>query len=308
MFRLKIFIVCIILVLISCNNKVDEKNSNNTLTDRAGNTIKVPDIKEKLISLSPAITDVLVSLGVADKIIASDYTSVDILKNNNIDTSDILIFDMLNPDSEKIISLNPDILFVNNFSAFSGKNALDAIANAGICIVTIPNSDTLSNIENDISFLGEVLGLEDNAKEIVTNMQISIQKIKSIGETITNKKRVYFEIAALPNLYSFGTNVYLDDMINIIGAENIFKDKKQWITTSQESVIHSNPDIIFTSVHYVNSPVNEILDRVGWQNVNAIKNKQVYYLPSSSLPTHNIIESLIAMAKYTYPDVYKDIE
>ena len=28
----------------------------------------------------------------------------------------------------------------------------------------------------------------------------------------------------MPNLYSFGTNVYLDDMINIIGAKNIFEN------------------------------------------------------------------------------------
>ncbi|WP_277422261.1 ABC transporter substrate-binding protein [Brachyspira hampsonii] len=115
-------------------------------------------------------------------------------------------------------------------------------------------------------------------------------------------------MAALPNLYSFGTNVYLDDMINIIGASNIFSDKNSWITTAEENVLFTNPDIIFTSVNYIDNPSEEILNRKSWQNINAIKNKDVYYIDSASLPTHNIVNALIMMAKYIYPNEYKDIE
>ena len=139
------------------------------------------------------------------------------------------IFDMMNPDVEKIISLKPDIIFVNTFSVFSAKNSVDAIKNLGLSVAVIPNSDTLIAIEEDIYFLGEVLKLKDASKKVISKMQINIEKIKSIGDKITNKKSVYFEIGAMPNLYSFGTNVYLDDMINIIGAKNIFEDKNSWI-------------------------------------------------------------------------------
>ena len=218
------------------------------------------------------------------------------------------IFDMMNPDVEKIISLKPDIIFVNTFSVFSAKNSVDAIKNLGLSVAVIPNSDTLIAIEEDIYFLGEVLKLKDASKKVISKMQINIEKIKSIGDKITNKKSVYFEIGSMPNLYTFGSNVYLDDMINIIGAKNIFEDKNSWIAVSEESVLSANPDIIFTSVDYIDNPINEILNRKSWQNIKAIKNKEVYFISSSLLPNHNVIQALFSMAKSTYPKEFKDID
>ncbi|OEJ13075.1 iron ABC transporter substrate-binding protein [Brachyspira hampsonii] len=295
------------IFLFSCSN-ADTNNKNLSIKDRAGNEIAVPEKIENIACLSPSVTDVILALGLADKITASDSTSIEILQTNNIDVSNIAVFDMLNPDSEKMIAMRPDIIFVNTFSVFSGKNSLDSIKASDICVAVIPNSDTIKSIEDDITFLGDVLNKSDEASNIISIMDKNIENIRAIGESIQNKKKVYFEIAALPNLYSFGTNVYLDDMINIIGASNIFSDKNSWITTTEENVLFSNPDIIFTSVHYIDNPTEEILSRESWQNVNAVKNKDVYYIASGSLPTHNIVNALIIMAKYAYPNEYKDIE
>ena len=305
--KLYALIICFLLFILSCNNSKTE-NENKSIKDRAGNSIVLPDKIENIACLSPSITDIILALGLADKIIASDSTSKEILQTNNIDVTNLLIFDMLNPDSEKMLSIKPDILFVNTFSVFGGKNSLDSIKGSDICVAVIPNSYTIKSIEDDISFIGSVLNKSDAASNIINTMDINIEKIKSIGSTITNKKKIYFEIAALPNLYTFGTNVYLDDMINIIGAVNIFSNRNSWITTTEENVIFSNPDIIFTSVHYINNPTDEILSRESWKNINAIKNKDVYYLISGSLPTHNIIYALFDMAKYVYPNEYKDVE
>ncbi|MDA0033849.1 ABC transporter substrate-binding protein [Brachyspira hyodysenteriae] len=295
------------IFLFSCSN-ADKSNNNLSIKDRAGNDIILPEKIENIASLTPSATDIILSLGISDKIIAFDSTSKEILYTNNIDVSNIPVFDMLNPDSEKIIAMKPDIVFVNNFSVFSGKTSLDSIKASGICVAVIPSSDTIKSIEDDITFLGNVLNKSDAASNIINIMNKNIENIRTIGESIQNKKKVYFEIAALPNLYSFGTNVYIDDMINIIGASNVFSDKNSWISTSEENILFSNPDIIFTSVDYIDNPTEEILKRKSWQNINAVKNKDVYYIASSSLPTHNIVNAMIMMAKYTYPNEYKDIE
>ena len=304
--KVYIIFVCFNLFLLSCNNSKTIKE--NEIKDRAGNSIVLPQKIESIACLSPAAAEVILSLGLAEKIVSADSTSKEILQTNNIDVSDIIVFDMLNPDSEKMIAIKPDIIFVNTFSVFSGKNSLDSIKASDICIAVIPNSDTIKAIEDDIYFLGDVLSKSEEASNILNIMEKNIEQIRAIGETITNKKKVYFEIAALPNLYSFGTNVYLDDMINIIGASNIFSDRNSWITTTEENVLFANPDIIFTSVHYIDNPTDEILSRESWQNINALKNKDVYYIVSGSLPTHNIVNALMMMAKYAYPNEYKDIE
>ena len=300
----------IIILIISCNND-NKNNSVFQIKDRAGNEIIVLENINKIICLSPSITEILIDIGEANKIISVDSYSKEILEKNNIDSSEMQIFDMMNPDAEKIISLNPDIIFVNTFSVFSGKSSIDAIKSLGLSVAVIPNSDTLIGIEDDIYFLGKVLKLENKAEEIVLEMKENIEKIKSIGDKIKieeNQKTVYFEIGAMPNLYSFGTNVYLDDMINIIGAKNIFEDRNSWIAVSEESVLSANPDIIFTSVDYIENPEDEILNRKAWQNIKAIQNKEVYFIPSSSLPNHNIIKALFLMAKSIYPNEYRELD
>ena len=305
----KIFLITLnafLFIIISCNND-NKNNSVSQIKDRAGNEITIPEKIDKIICLSPSITEILIDIGDANKIISVDSYSKEILEKNNIDSSEMQIFDMMNPDAEKIISLNPDIIFVNTFSVFSGKSSIDAIKSLGLTVAVIPNSDTLAGIEDDIYFLGEVLKLEDKAEEIVFEMRENIEKIKSIGDKVEDKKSIYFEIGTMPNLYSFGTNVYLDDMINIIGAKNIFEDRNSWIAVSEESVLSANPDTIFTSVDYIDNPVSEILNRKAWQNIKAIQKKQVYFIPSSSLPNHNIIKSLILMAKSIYPNEYKEL-
>ena len=300
---MKNYFIIIFIFIFSCNYN----NSSSQIKDRAGNEIKIPERIDKIICLSPSITEILIDIGEAYKIISVDSYSKEILEKNNIDYSEMQIFDMMNPDAEKIISINPDIIFVNTFSVFSGKISIDIIKSLGLTVAVIPNSDTLAGIEDDIYFLGEVLKLEDKAEEIVFEMKENIEKIKSIGDKIEDKKSIYFEIGAMPNLYSFGTNVYLDDMINIIGAKNIFEDRNSWIAVSEESVLSANPDIIFTSVDYIDNPVSEILNRHAWQNIKAIQKKQVYFIPSSSLPNHNIIKSLVLMAKSIYPNEYKEL-
>ena len=300
---MKNYFIIIFIFVFSCNYN----NSSSQIKDRAGNEIKIPERIDKIICLSPSITEILIDIGEAYKIISVDSYSKEILEKNNIDYSEMQIFDMMNPNAEKIISINPDIIFVNTFSVFSGKSSIDVIKSLGLTVAVIPNSDTLAGIEDDIYFLGEVLKLKDKAEEIVFEMKENIEKIKSIGDKIEDKKSIYFEIGAMPNLYSFGTNVYLDDMINIIGAKNIFEDRNSWIAVSEESVLSANPDIIFTSVDYIDNPVSEILNRHAWQNIKAIQKKQVYFIPSSSLPNHNIIKSLVLMAKSIYPNEYKEL-
>lgn len=290
------FFIIFILSICSCSkNEISDSDKNNIIQNK-----KI----EKIISLSPGVTDILIDLNEANKIIAADTFSKDILEKNNINVSNV--FDMLNPDAEKIISLDSDIIFINNLTAFYTKNSLLSLSNH--TIITITNSETLKGIEDDIYFLGKVLNADDRAKEVVSNMRTKIKEIKDIGDTITNKKTVYFEISALPNLYSFGSNVYLDDIINIIGAKNIFSNRNEWINVSEEDVVYLNPDIIFTSVDYVDNPVAEITNRAAWRDINAVKTSKVFFVEGTSLPTHNIVSSIILMAKYIYPEEYKDIK
>ena len=137
-------------------------------------------------------------------------------------------------------------------------------------------------------------------------MKSKVSEIKAIGEKIEEKKTVYFEISPAPNLYSFGNSTFLNEMIEVVGAKNIFSDEEGWISPTAESVINANPDVIITNASYMENPTEEIKSRDAWENITAIKNNAVYLVDknASSRPSQNAIKALEEIAKAVYPEYY----
>ena len=108
-------------------------------------------------------------------------------------------------------------------------------------------------------------------------------------------------------MYSLGTGTFINEMIEIIGAQNILADQKSWIAVSDEMVLAKDPDVILTNVSYIPNPIDEIMARAGWASLKAVKGKKVFGIDtnSSSRPNHNIIKALKEMAKAVYPEIYK---
>ena len=205
-----------------------------------------------------------------------------------------------------MVALEPDIIYTTGMSMAEGKDPYKPIKDMGICVAYIPSSDSIIGIYDDIMFFAKSLGVEGKGIDLVNGMIDKIEEIKEKSSTIENKKTVYFEIAAAPALYSFGKGVFLNEMIEIIGAENVLKEHDMWISISEENVIASDPDVILTNVDYIENPVEEIKSRSGWENITAVKNNDVYFVNNyaTSHSNHNIIKGLEQMAEFVYPDIY----
>ena len=278
--------------------------TSNKPIEYNGQKINVPKNIERIVSTAPSNTEILVELGLSDKIVAIDKYSSDVegVKEN------VEKLDFSTPDAEKIIKLNPDIIIASSHNKTeTGQDPFKSIEEAGIPVVYIPSSNSIDGIYNDIKFISSIFSKDEKGNEIVSNMQKEIDSIKNVSKNIKNKKKVYFEIGSTPNLFSFGEGTFLNEMIEVIGAENILKDKKQWVSPTEESIIKLNPDVILTNEGYIENATDNIKKRNGWENINAIKNNSVYMIDmnSSSRPSQNIIKALKEMAKSVYPEYYE---
>lgn len=294
------------LTLSTCTSfSVQAEGTVFSLTDRAGNELSVPTEISKVICLAPSTAQVLDRLGLSDRMIAVDTQTPYYME----ETAELMQFDMMAPDCESILALDPDIVFVTGMSYVGSDNPFDTLTEVGICVAEIPSSESISAIMEDILFISECFQMKEEGAAIVEEMNAVIDEVKTISETITEKKSVLFEIGCLPKIYSFGSGVFLDEMLQLIGAENVFADQDSWISVTEEAAILSNPDVILTSVNYIEDPIGEILSREGWESITAIQDSAVYPIDNagSSLPNHNIITALIQMAKAVYPEAYADL-
>ena len=284
------------------HQEASKEASELPTVDRAGNEITIPAEINKIITMSPSNTEIVVALGFGDKLIAVDKYS----KNIEGIPENIPYFDIMTPDVEQLVALEPDLIIASGMSMSDGNDPFKPIKDLGVSMAYIPSSSSIKGIYEDIMFIAKSLQVEEKGNELVSGMEVEIKEIKELSATIKDHKTVYFEIAASPNLYSFGNGVFLNEMIEIIGAENVFADQEKWISVSDEAVVAADPDIILTNVNYIENPTEEIKSRSGWENIEAVKNNQVYYIDNSasSLSNHNVVKALKSMAEAVYPEFY----
>lgn len=294
--------VMAMMIFVGCSSKP------TTMQDREGNEFNVPKEVNTIISTAPSNTEVLVALGLADKLVAVDKYSADV---EGI-SEDLPKIDFRNPDAEAIIALNPDIVIASGHNKAGDEDPFALIKEAGIPVAYIPSSYSIDGIYGDIEFIASLTDTEKEGKDLINSMKEEIEAIKAIGDTITDKKNVYFEIGAGSGLYTFGNETFLNEMIETIGATNVFGEENSWITVTPEAVIDANPDVILANTPGTNeaglTAVEDIKSREGWDTIAAVQNSDVYEIDknSSSRASQNIIKALKEMAKAVYPNEYKD--
>ena len=294
--------VMAMMIFVGCSSKP------TTMQDREGNEFNVPTQVNTIISTAPSNTEVLVALGLADKLVAVDKYSADV---EGI-SEDIPKIDFRNPDAEAIIALNPDIVIASGHNKAGDEDPFALIKEAGIPVAYIPSSYSIDGIYGDIEFIASLTGTEKEGTELVNSMKKEVEAIKAIGDTITDKKNVYFEIGSGSGLYTFGNETFLNELIETVGATNIFANENSWITVTPEAVIDANPDVILANTPGTNeagqTAVEDIMSREGWDTINAVKDGDVYQIDknSSSRPSQNVIKALKEIAKAIYPNEYKD--
>lgn len=295
--------VMAMMIFVGCSSKP------TTMQDREGNEFNLPAEINTIISTAPSNTEVLVGLGLADKLVAVDKYSADVEGVSK----DLPKIDFRNPDAEAIIALNPDIVIASGHNKAGDEDPFALIKEAGIPVAYIPSSYSIEGIYGDIEFIASLTDTEKEGKELVNSMKKEVDAIKAIGDTIQDKKNVYFEIGAGSGLYTFGNETFLNEMIETIGATNIFVEENSWITVTPEAVIDANPDVILANTPGTNeaglTAVEDIVSREGWDTITAVKNGDVYQIDknSSSRGSQNIIKALKEMAKAVYPDEYKGL-
>lgn len=274
--------------------------------DRAGQPIQLPETVGKIISMAPSTTRVLTDLGLTDKLVAVDTYSA----GYQPELAALPQFDMMAPDAEQLAALEPDVVFITGMSLAGGDNPYQALIDLGIPVVQIPSSSSIDAIKEDVLFIGQCVGEADGAQALVDEMQAAIDEILLLGATISTRKTVAIEVSALPYLYYAGGGTYLNEMIELIGAENAYGDADPWASVTEEAAVAANPDVILTCISYLPDPVGEILGREGWGEVTAIANGDVYLLDeeSANQPNHRIVKALRQMAAAVYPEVFGALE
>jgi len=260
----------------------------------------------RVISLAPSCTAILAGLGRADALVAVDGWSA--LRADI--PAGIPQFDMMRPDAERLLALDPDLLLVSTMTREgSGIDPFAPLSAAGVTVAYIPTSESLAGVRSDIARIAGLLGAEDAGAALIAGMDADIASIRAVADTIPPERRrsVVFELSPAPSIYSFGRGVYLDEILGAAGAVNALGGESGWIAVSAETIVALDPDVILTNVSFLDDPVTEIKKRPGWSGTRAVREGRVYRIDnaSSSQPAPDLAYALREIAEAVYPEYFK---
>ena len=299
-------LIALTMAFAACNDTGGQSAPAHTVVDvdREGYPISLPDEINTIISIGPSNTEILVALGFGGQIIAADTFSSDVAGI----APGISVLDMMGLDAEFIIDANPDIVFVAGITRTHGEDhPLRPVSDTGIAVVYIPTAAKIADVIEDIRFMAAVLGVQEVGEGIVADMLAGIAEISQIAATISDRRTVYFEISPAPHMWSIGGGTFQHEMMELVGAINIFSDRDGWFGVSDEVFFEHNPDVILTSTDFIDDPIGEIMGRPGWGAITAVQNGAVYFIDTnaSSRPSHHIITGLWQIARAVYPEYFE---
>ena len=294
-----------------------------TIVDSAERTVTIPKPVGKIVSFANYNCEVLRSLNAKDKIVGVDeFTKCmkrffpEISKLPSVGTVE-------NPDIEAILSLEPDIALT--FGTYEMPYIEEKLEGTGIEVVSFYFYDP-KFLTEEITKLGYIIDRRDEAREFISFYEGVIDSIKSRTEGIPDDKKpkVYYE--CFWQDYMTGNKYATDNwIIETAGGINIAADVAEnsmsigYPTVNPEWIIKQNPDIIikrsssppYGSTGYefdddsgAKALREEIMNRPGFEAINAVKEGKVYIEDTS-------LCGFIAVAyraKVFHPDLFEDLD
>lgn len=189
---------------------------------------------QRIISLVPSLTELLIELGLKDQVIGR--TRFCIHPEEKVDEIKI-IGGTKNPRLEDIISMEPDFILANKEE--NRKEDIEILQKYTEARVT--EIDTIEDALLEISSLGNKLGVQENASKLV----------HSINELLDQRPEceplsVAYFIWKDPWM-SVGHDTYIHDVLQNWQLTNLYGNKTRYPKTTLDELAAKNPDVILLS-------------------------------------------------------------
>jgi iron complex transport system substrate-binding protein len=196
-----------------------------------------PASPQRVVALANGSAEIISSLGYLNILVGRDIASTsNELKGVPIATAGHQVV------AEKILELNPDVLLIDNTTG--PATAIDVIKRAGIKVAMIDEAWTLTDIATKIVAIGEVIGAQPAAVQLVQKLNSALQ---DSGKDHPGIRIAFLYLRGGSAIYLLGgQGSGADSLIEHLGAIDVgaqkFKDPFSPITS--EALIATNPEII----------------------------------------------------------------
>ncbi len=271
------------------------------LQDDGGTRFVLRAPVNRIVSLGPSNTEILLALGLRKDIIGIDDESVQYSPPPYSQEAKGLteVGDSYNGlNMEKVEALHPQLIL-----AIPGAANLNQFKSLHLRTAMM-NPSSVQGIYKDIAFIGAATGHVARADALIANMKVELDSVHKAVAGLT-RPSVYVELDP-KQFYTAGPGSFLDSLIQLAGGNNIADKitKQAYPALSAESIIVANPQVVvLLDIPYTSA--RAVGQRPGWSEIAAVKTGRIYAVDPSLLsePAPDIVQGVRDLAKDLHPGV-----
>jgi len=286
------FGLAIASMLAACNPSRSGKLAGE---DDFGDSVRVGKIPTRIVSLNPATTEILFTLGAGSRLVGR--TKYDLWP----DSAQFIpaLGDGIRPNVEVVLGTRPDLVIL--YASEDNRAAAGRFRAAGVNTLSL-KIDHISDFRRSTALLGAIVGDSARARIVTDSVYRSLERVRSATAGL-RRPTVFWHVWDAP-LITIGGGSFMNELVDIAGARNVYADiEGPSESISLEDVAKRNPDFILAG------PIgaSQIGNDPRWKIVRAAREGRVLVVDTLLVarPSVRLGEAAVSLARLLHPGVVR---
>ncbi len=270
-----------------------------TLVDDEGTQVVIEAMPQRIISLSPANTEVVFALGAGDRLVGG--TAWDDYPAEAADLADVATFQGVT--MEQVVELEPDlVLAAGNF--FTPPDDVARMRELGYPVVVLYAADVPAVLA-DIELIGAAIGAAPEAAALTAEMAAALDEVAAAAAAAGSTPRTFYQIGSEPEIYAPAPGSFVADMVALAGGEPVTTSDPAVFSIPLEELIVADPEVIVVGdANYGVCPA-DVAARPGWGGMTAVVNGDIRPVDDVPVtrPGPRLAQGLASLARAIHPDL-----
>jgi iron complex transport system substrate-binding protein len=259
-------------LITGCTSTTDEATSPTPGTQE-GFPVTVGDLTleaqpTRIVSLSPAVTEMLFAIGAGEQVVAVDEQS------NYPPEAPVTDLSGFNLNVDALVAYDPDLVVISSFAG----DLVPQLETLDIPVYVAPDNPTsMDDVYAQITELGALTGRVEEAEALVAQMESELTALFDRAPKREEPLTYFIEIDE--SLWTYTADSLISVLFAEVGLENIVDEPGSIsVQLSAEVLFEADPDIIFLIDTRYGVDAESVAARDGWDALQAVRNGQIIEL------------------------------
>lgn len=270
-----------------------------TVVDDEGTEVVIESVPQRIISLSPANTEIVFALGAGDRLVGG--TDFDDFPPEAAELPDAATFTGV--ILEQVVDLEPDVvLAAGNF--FTPPDDIARMRELGYPVVVVYAPD-VPGVLADIELIGAAIGAGEEGQALAAEMGAQLDEIAAAAAETGTTPRTFYQIGSEPEIYAPAPGSFVADMVARAGGDPVTTSDPSVFSIPLEELILADPEVIVVGDANYGVCPDDVAARPGWSAMTAVVNSDIRPVDDVPItrPGPRLAEGLAYLARAIHPEL-----